>query len=79
MANTFALAEQTVMGSWRVLKGTLTMTDGAAGTVAQTGLNRVIFAVDNSTTQAHISHTAGGILPTTAASGISMEVVVFGI
>jgi hypothetical protein len=78
MSNSFALTDQTVMGSYRVLVGTLTMGDGAGGDAVATGLQNVLFAVDNSTTQAHISHTAGAILPTTAASGASIEVMIFG-
>lgn len=78
MANTFTVSDQTVMGSWRVLQGTLTMTDGSGGAAAATGLQRVIFAADNSVTQAHISHTAGTILATTAASGAALDVIVFG-
>lgn len=79
MANTFVINDQTVMGSWRALSGTLTMTDGAAGSTADTGLHRIMFAADNSDTQAHISHTAGAIIATTAASGVALDVFILGV
>jgi hypothetical protein len=78
MANTYTVSTETVMGNMRVQVGTLTMTDGSGGDAVDTGMNQVIFAADNSTTQAHISHTTGSILATTAASGAALDVIVFG-
>lgn len=78
MANSFTLSNQTVCGSWRVYQGTLTMGDSSTGLIVPTGMNRVIFACDNSTVQAHISHTAGGIIATTATSGATFDVIIFG-
>jgi hypothetical protein len=54
------------------------MTDGAAGSSAAVGFNRIIAAFDNSATQAKISHTGGSIIACTAASAATFEVIIFG-
>ena len=78
MASTFTIGKQTVMGSWRVLQGTLTCTDGASGTDADTGLETVIGAV----CAAHegLTFTASGTINMlTAASAATVDVIVFGL
>jgi hypothetical protein len=79
MASTFAKTEETVMGSWRVMRGTLTCTDGAAGDDADSGFNRVIALF--SPALVGLTHTAGGgkINALTAASGATVDVIVFGL
>ena len=77
MANTYTVTDETVMGSWRVQKGTLTMTDGAAGSAVDTGMDRIISAPD--TQSGHISYSGGDIIATTASSGDAFDVIVFGV
>lgn len=78
MANTFTVTEHISLGSKRAVVGTLTMTDGDAGSSANAGFNRIIFAVDNSSTQAKISHTGGSIIACTAASAATYQVFIVG-
>jgi hypothetical protein len=78
MANTFTVSHDDVFGATRIRIGTLTMTDGAAGSSASVGFNSILFAVDNSATQANISHTGGKIIACTAASGATFQVMVVG-
>lgn len=78
MANTFTVSHDDVFGACRVRMGTLTMTDGAAGSSANVGFNNIYFAVDNSSTQAKISATGGSIIACTAASGATFKVMILG-
>lgn len=78
MANTFTVSHEDVFGACRIRVGTLTMTDGAAGSSANVGFNHIYFAVDNSATQANISHTGGSIIACTAASAATFQVMIFG-
>lgn len=78
MASTFTVSNQTVCGSWRVLQGTLTCTDGAAGTDADTGLDKIF----NAFCAAHVGLTftaSGTINALTAASAVAVDVVIFGV
>lgn len=79
MANTFTATDQTVCGSVRVKFGTLCMDDGNAGSPADTGFERVIQVVGTSSGNARLTHTTGAIAACTAASGVSFQVVVFGV
>jgi hypothetical protein len=79
MSNTFTKSDETVMGSWRVMAGTLAMDDSNSGDAAGTGLNRVIQVVGTSSQMARLTHSASSIAACTALSGASYQVVVFGV
>ena len=78
MAGSFAKVEETVMGSWRVMRGTLTCTDSATGADIPCGLDRVIALF--SPALVGLTHTAGGkINALTATSGATVDVIIFGL
>lgn len=77
MAGSFAKTEETVMGSWRVIRGTLTCTDSATGDDIDTGMERVIACF--SPALVGLTHTAGAINALTATSGATVDVIVFGV
>lgn len=75
----FAKVDETVMGSWRVIRGTLTLTDGSAGDDVDTGMNHVIAAFSNESATERLTHSAANINAITAASGAAIDVVVLGV
>jgi hypothetical protein len=78
MANSFTRSYETVMGSCRVLIGTLAMADGAAGSEAGTGMNNIWLVLGSSSQTTKYTFTVSSILGCTAASGGSAQVIVFG-
>jgi hypothetical protein len=69
------------MGDLRVQIGTLTMSDGSGGSSVSTGMNYIFYANAMTTdiTRATINHTTNGYISvTTATSGMTFQVIVFG-
>jgi len=88
MANTFTVTHEDVFGAVRVRIGTLTLTDGAGdgatALLANTGFNKILFAVENSVTPCRLTYTLGYIGASSAtsgdtiASGTALQVMIFG-
>lgn len=81
MASLYTVNRQDVHGSWRVQQGVIaTGTDGCATitNAVDTGFETVIFAVAANKAYT-IMKSAGKIYLATAASNITVQVIVFGV
>lgn len=80
MANTYVVNRESVMGTMRVQFGTITATDGGGATttyMVDTGLDIVVGAAAEDETG--ITKSGGSISPSTATSGGTVNVIVFGL